>query len=882
MLTARGCRSGAVVLVVVLATCSAAAGVRGLARVPVEWRASWSVPVEAGSGVMGEEARSHAVSDRAVAVATRQGAVRILDPRTGELRHTVLAGPDRPSSVTGVWIAGGTLVVARGGPDDAGQTLYGHDLATGAPLWRHPVTVAPHRPTLGDTGYYHGPRIMTTGRGVVVVEQPDEPVRILALDVRTGTTTARSAHPGRCRLTGAATAGSLRLLSSCQGEVRLSSTDPRTLRSTWTRPLTTTSATAGAGPPIGLTANAEGYAQARVGKDDFFLGPDGRLLSAGSQAAEVTDPDRWLPPLYAGPATVRPGLRPWPLPAYLVAVDPGTGRLRGLPIDLPAHLASLAGASRDLAFVFGDGRLTAYRLVMGTARPKTAWPDACGLLTTRDLAAFADGYAPAPAADGTVRCDWIPPADDGAVVSVSVEWVSPSEEGARRLYAAEAAAVRAAEAVDPTTEAPGFLSSTVEATNGFYGATLVNVGPVVVRLTSSSRQAVRLLSPLLRDRLLARYRPGARAPVPVRKRGWSFPADAAVRTEPVVADGVVYASSADGTVTALDAATGAVRWRHRTDGLLEEDHVVADGVVYAALTGRVVALDAATGRPAWTRRIGVSGGIAVAAGRLYLWTRHPAWSTKARLVALDAGSGRRLWTFEPPGDVLTPEFTAAGEVVLTGSDHGVLYALDPATGTVRHRLRLGSGHDRVFVRRSGATVYAASGGGQVNALDAVSGEVRWRSRISGTVAARPLVTGGTVYLGDVQGTTHALDAATGEHLWSFRAAGDQPMYRWSAAVSHGLVYTAGRDRTLYALDRGRVRWRRPLPGGLGTGPVAAEGTVHVSDREGTLYALDPATGAVRSRFRTGGLVGTEPVVRDGFVYLGSSNGNLYARPTSDS
>ncbi|YCK38442.1 PQQ-binding-like beta-propeller repeat protein [Actinomadura sp. ATCC 39365] len=797
---------------------------------------------------MGEEARSHAVSDRAVAVATRQGAVRILDPRTGRLRHTVLAGPDRSSSVTGVWIAGGTLVVARGGPDDAGQTLYGHDLATGAPLWRRPVTVAPRRPTLGDTGSYHGPRIMAAGRGVVVVEQPDEPVRILALDARTGTTTARSAYPGRCRLTGAATAGSVRLLSYCQGEVRLSSTDPRTLRPGWTRPLTRTSATEGAGPPIGLTANAEGYAQARVGKDDFFLGPDGRLLSTVSQAVEVTDPDRWLPPLYAGPATVRPGLRPWPLPAYLVAVDPGTGRLRGLPIDLPAHLASLAGASRDLAFVLGDvpggGRLTAYRLVHGPPRPKTAWPDACGLLTARDLAAFADGYAPAPAADGTARCDWIPPADDGAVVSVSVEWVSPSEEGARRLYAAEAAAVRAAEAVDPTTEAPGFLTSTVEATNGFYGATLVNVGPVVVRLTSSSRQAVRLLSPLLRDRLPARYRPGGRAPVPARERGWSFPADAAVRTEPVVAGGVVHASTADGTLTALDAATGAVRWRHRTDGLLEDDHVVADGVVYAALTDRVVALDAATGHPTWTRRIGASGSIAVAAGRLYLWSRHPAWSTKARLVALDARSGRRLWTFEPPGDVLTPEFTAAGDVVLTGSDHGMLYALDPATGTVRHRLRLGSGHDRVFVRRSGATVYAASDGGRVNALDAVSGEVRWRSRISGTVAARPLVAGGTVCLGDDQGATHALDAATGEHLWSFRAAGDQPMYRWSAAVAHGVVYTAGRDRTL--------------------------------------YALDPATGAVRSRFRTGGLAGTEPVVRDGFVYLCSSNGNLYARPTSDS
>ncbi|MGW2156777.1 outer membrane protein assembly factor BamB family protein [Nonomuraea sp. NPDC001699] len=887
VLTAGGYRSAATLLVVILATCSAGADVTGAGRVPVEWRAVWSVPVEAGHGVMAQEARGHAVSDRAVAVATRQGDVRIHDPRTGALRLTVPAGPARPSSVTGVWLAGGTLVVARGEPDAPEQTLYGHDLATGAPLWRRPIIVALRQPRLDEAGHYHGPRILATEHGIVVFEQPDDPLQILALDARTGTATARSAYPPGCRLTGAATARSVWLLSHCRdGELRLSSMDPRTLRQGRTRPLPSSSATTkGGGPSIELTANAEGYVRARAADDDFFLGPDGRLLSSRSQAVRVSPPGRRAAPLYAGPATMRPAPRSWPLPAYLISVDPVTGEPGGLPIDLPAGLVSFAGTSQGLAFVFsdvpGDGRLTAYRPVHGTVRPQTAWPDACGLLTGRDLAAYADGYRPAPATDGTARCDWIPRADDGAVVSLSVEWVAPSEESARRLYAADSATVRAANPVDPTTEAPGFLSYTVDATDGFYGATLVNVGPAVVRLTSSSRQAVRLLSSVLRDRLLARYRPGVRAPVPVGERGWSFPTDAAIRTEPVVTGGVVYASSADGTVSALDAATGAVRWRRQTGGPVGEDHVVAHGTVYAASrTGRLVALDAATGRPRWSRRIGDPVGLVVAAGRLYLWTRHPAWSSKAELVALDAASGRRLWSFEPAGDLLAPKPVSAGDVVLTGDDHGVMYALTPATGTVERRWRLGGRHDRVLLRRSGATVYVVSGSGDVNAVDVASGEVRWRSRIPGPVSAPPVVTGGTVYLGDDRGTTHALDAATGERLWSFEARGDQPMYHWSVAVSDGLVHTVGRDCTLYALDRGRPRRRLPLPGGCGTGPVAAGGAVHVSGGDGTVYTLDPATGAVRSRFRTGGAVETVPVVADGFVYLGASNGNLYAHPTS--
>ncbi|WP_433412189.1 PQQ-binding-like beta-propeller repeat protein [Microtetraspora malaysiensis] len=895
VLTARGYRSVAILVVVILATCSAAAvdNTTGLSRVPIEWRAVWSVPTVAENGNKFLKAPGHAVSGRAVAVATRQGIVRIHDPRTGALQRTIPTDAAQPAPITGVWIAGDTLVVARGIPDGAEQALYGHDLDTGAALWRRTITTALSQPRVDDTGSYRGPRIMVTERGIVVFERMDEPLDIQALDARTGKTTAQATYPRSCRLTGAATARSVRLLSYCQGnELRLASMDPRTLRQGWTRLLPSSASPKDGGPPIRLTANAEGYVQARAGEDDFFFGPDGRLLSTGSQAVKITDPDRWNPPLYAGFSTVandRGGISTWPLPAYLISVDPGTGRLGGLPIDLPARLVSLAGASRDMAFVFsdvpGDGRLTAYRLIYGTVHPKTAWPDACGLLTGRDLAAFADGYRAAPATDGAAKCDWIPLADDGAVVSLSVEWVSSSEASARKLYSAEVAAIKEGGDIDPTTETPGFLSYTAATTNGFYGATIINVGPVIVRLTSSSRQAVRLISPLLRDRLLARYEPDAPAPAPARDRGWSFPTDAAVRTDLVVTGGVVYATSGDGTVSALDAATGAVRWRFRTGGSMMNDHVVAHGSVYAASsTGRLVALDTATGRLRWSRKIFVFADLVVAAGRLYVWTRRPAWFSKAKLVALDAASGKKLWTFQLPGDVLNPDAVPAGDVVLTGGDHGMMYALDPATGTEKWRYRAGAERARIQLVRAGATVYATSSYGDVSALDAVSGEVRWRSRITGTLSLyfRPVVAGETVYVGDSAGVTYALNATAGTLLWNFRAEGDKPAYQWDAVVADGLMYTAGPDRTLYALDAatGKARWRLPLDGGRDTGPVAAGGTIYLSDVAGTLYALDAATGTVRSRFRTGGAVETDPVVSDGFVYVGSSNGNIYARPTT--
>ncbi|MET7338928.1 PQQ-binding-like beta-propeller repeat protein [Nonomuraea sp. NPDC005650] len=901
MLTVRGRRAVAALLAVVLAACSSGDAPR-LRLVPVEWRVAWSVPADADTGLPPFETPRYAVSDDAVAVATRQGTVRIHDPRTGELRRTVPADPAPAAPVTGVWIAAGTLVVSRGTPDVAGHTLVGLDLTTGTTLWRRTIAVSALQPRTVGIGGYRGPRIMVTERGIVVFERSAEPFGIHALDLRTGATTARVTYPRGCDLRGAATARSVTLLSYCASrEARLASMDPRTLRDSWARPLSSLASPPDGGPPMTLTANADGYVHASVGQEDFFYGPDGRLVSTASQAVRVMDPGRWSMPLFAGSYPVAAdhgGLllhNSWPLPAYLVSVDPGTGRLGALPLDLPARLVSLVGAIRDMAFVRGAGRLTAYKLSYGPSRgparlggvPASAWPDACALLTGRDLSVLADGYRAVPGGDDPALpkpagCDWIPPADDGAVVSLSVEWVSSSSAGARKLFTAEAGAIKGTAAVDPNTEGPGFLSYTEARTNGLHGATLVNVGPVIVRLSSTSRQAVRLVSPLLRDNLLARYQPGVRAPGPVRERGWIQLTDAAVHAEPVVAGGVVYATSGDGTVSALDAATGGLRWRFRTGGSVMFDHVVMDGTVFAANTsGRLVALDAATGRLRWSRRINAAGDLVGTAGRLYVWTRSPAWAVNAEIVALNAASGEREWAFRPAGDVLNPEPVLAGDVVQVGSDHGMVYALDAASGARKWRFRAGGGRDHTYSARAGGVVYAASTDGEVHALEAASGKVRWSSEIGGSVGFRPVVAGGVVYLGDRNGTTYALDAASGTRLWRFRTEDGKPGYRWDVAVASGLVYVAGADSRLHALDAntGAARWSFPLGKGRSTAPVAAGGTVHVGDGTGTLHALDAATGAVRQSFPTGSPLETRPVVAGAFVYVGSSNGNVSAFPT---
>lgn len=77
-------------------------------------------------------------------------------------------------------------------------------------------------------------------------------------------------------------------------------------------------------------------------------------------------------------------------------------------------------------------------------------------------------------------------------------------------------------------------------------------------------------------------------------------------TSPVVADGVVYVVTKNGTLHALDAHDGSVTWRADVSHGVTDPPAVADGVVVvnAGNGDRAYALDASTGERLWTHEVG--------------------------------------------------------------------------------------------------------------------------------------------------------------------------------------------------------------------------------------------------------------------------------------
>jgi outer membrane protein assembly factor BamB len=293
-------------------------------------------------------------------------------------------------------------------------------------------------------------------------------------------------------------------------------------------------------------------------------------------------------------------------------------------------------------------------------------------------------------------------------------------------------------------------------------------------------------------------RPRASA-APAASARWTYDTGAGV-IRLAVAGGTVYVGSDDGTLDALGAVTGRLRWTYTTAYAAESIPAVAGGTVYLSSdqsddVGTVYALGAATGRLHWSYTprswfsdvLGtgwetfVLSGPAVAGGTVYI-------SGDGTVFALDAATGRLRWRYRTAGIVGSGPAVAGGTVyvggvgyrtTMYGSDGGV-YALDAATGRLRWRYTTG---DTVTSGPAvaGGTVYVSDVVGQVYALDAATGSLRWTRTIADAVESSPAVAGGTVYVSDVVGQVYALDAATGP--WD-------PPRRWRAAPSMSAATTA--------------------------------------------------------------------------------------------
>lgn len=374
-------------------------------------------------------------------------------------------------------------------------------------------------------------------------------------------------------------------------------------------------------------------------------------------------------------------------------------------------------------------------------------------------------------------------------------------------------------------------------------------------------------------------------PVDRLSEAWSVSVGPSEAREPVVLGGVAYVRS-ESRLTALDLATGAVRWQSSQPGTGLP--AALDGELHVPVSGRrceLRTLGLGSGQPlrsvtvapapfedpashascTFGDAVAVGGTVAapwyfVALGPVFGCRPSPAYIEGPGLAAVDAAAGTVSW-----------------QHFGTASGCGSGGPLPPGYG------QPSSDGERVLVPWGSRVLswpLACSGGCPP----------AWLPNLGGEPAGPAIVlAGGDLAMATADGRVLVLDAATGAIAWwgDVGSTVSQPL---AASSSH--VYAVGDDgrvvafRTACGADSCAPDWTATLPSPASARPSLAGGALFVGSADGTVRALAAAgcDAAACEPLWTGttpAAVTGPPAVSAGTVVVGSADGTVTAFAVPD-
>jgi outer membrane protein assembly factor BamB len=325
---------------------------------------------------------------------------------------------------------------------------------------------------------------------------------------------------------------------------------------------------------------------------------------------------------------------------------------------------------------------------------------------------------------------------------------------------------------------------------------------------------------------------------------WSRTIDGPIAFNSILADGLILFGGSDSSFYALDARTGAERWRFTAAAGFNVYGSTADGTVVAVSDDGILhALDLATGRERWSRQ-GMAAGTSIVDGVVY------APGADDHAYGLDLATGKERWSWAAPADVVY--LTVVDGVAYASVDDGRLYAISLAGGSERWHIQTLSSAPRVaeidgdIVVASGATWEAPVG--ELFVIDRESGAVRWKFRTpTGYMITAGSTADGVVYAGTWDHTGLYAFPTTGD------TAGVAPKPIWYApisgqaykneAIAGDLLYVpteAPNEILAVGKADGAIHWRLPQAD-VPNSTMVSGGMLFTSDKSGTIAAwAEPA------------------------------------------
>lgn len=316
-------------------------------------------------------------------------------------------------------------------------------------------------------------------------------------------------------------------------------------------------------------------------------------------------------------------------------------------------------------------------------------------------------------------------------------------------------------------------------------------------------------------------------------------------------------------VTAFDAATGKVSWRHSYDAELGDKYfeggptstpTIHDGHVYVlGREGQLMALKLADGKPVWSINIAEATGARVPdwgfSGSPVVHGEHLILNVGSHGTAVDRASGKVIWKSaeEPSAGYTTPLLLADGSFAFSNTDAYFAVQADSGKKLWAHAWPTRYGVNAAdIVPLSKTELFIASGYNKGATLIDVSGSTPkpvWQNRNMRNQMNPSLLIDGHLYGIDGDESSkpalRCIDASSGKTLWSEPSIG-----------AGTLIGVNGGKQMLILSDKGELHLVTPSPdafvseasaqvlgGRCWTAPTLANGRLCLRNAAGDLVIL---------------------------------------------
>lgn len=315
------------------------------------------------------------------------------------------------------------------------------------------------------------------------------------------------------------------------------------------------------------------------------------------------------------------------------------------------------------------------------------------------------------------------------------------------------------------------------------------------------------------------------------------------------------------------------KWTFKTGDAIESAPAVVDGVVYvSSLDKHLYALDLVSGKLKWKVKLAhMKASPSVKGNRIYVG------DLNGKFHCIQADNGKELWSFEAEGEIHASA-NFHGENIIFGSHDSKLYCLSPEGKKLWAATTDGPINAAAAVVGD-LTFATGCSDGILHVIDARTGKELGSIDLQGQTLATGAVVENRIYISMESNQVIAADLKAMKKVWTFEPPRRAQAFRSSAAVSQGIVVAGSRDKKVYGLNAntGAELWSFLTDGQVDASPVIIGNRVYVGcmSNYGNFYVLDLKTGKKIQELELDSPVCGSVGVGPDCVIVGTDRGTVY-------